>query len=110
MLDIVLEDGFLERVRQIGLKLKQKLAGVVDAYPEAIEGIRGEGLMLGIKCRVSNSDVAAAARASGLLLVPAGDNVVRMLPPLIVGEVEIDEAIDRLEHALDSLAKRAAAE
>jgi acetylornithine/N-succinyldiaminopimelate aminotransferase len=110
VLDIVLEDGFLERVRQIGLKLKQKLAGVVDAYPEMIEGIRGEGLMLGIKCRVPNSDVAAAARASGLLLVPAGDNVVRMLPPLIVGEVEIDEAIDRLEHALDSLAKRAAAE
>ena len=49
--------------------------------------------MLGIKCRIPNGEVAAAARAEGLLLVPAGDNVVRLLPPLIVGEAEVDEAV-----------------
>ena len=49
--------------------------------------------MLGVKCRVPNGEVAAAARAEGLLLVPAGDNVVRLLPPLIIGEADVDEAI-----------------
>ena len=66
--------------------------------------------MLGIKCRIPNGEVAAAARAEGLLLVPAGDNVVRLLPPLIVGEAEVDEAMRRLDAALAGLTRRAAAE
>ncbi len=110
VLDIVLQDGFLERVRRIGLNLKQKLAGLADAHADLVEGIRGEGLMLGLKCRIPNADVAAAARAEGLLLVPAGDNVVRLLPPLIVGETEVDEAMARLDAGLARLAPRAAAE
>jgi acetylornithine/N-succinyldiaminopimelate aminotransferase len=110
VLDIVLQDGFLENVRRIGLNLKQKLAGLADAHSDLVEGIRGEGLLLGLKCRIPNADVAAAARAEGLLLVPAGDNVVRLLPPLIVGEMEIDEAIARLDAGLARLAPRAAAE
>lgn len=110
VLDIVLADGFLEHVRRIGLNLKQKLAAIVDSHPDLVEGIRGEGLMLGIKCRVPNSEVTAAARSEGLLLVPAGDNVVRMLPPLIVGEDEVDAAMQRLDAALGGLTRRAAAE
>ena len=110
VLDVVLADGFLEHVRRTGLNLKQKLAALVDAYPEAVEAIRGEGLMLGLKCRLPNTDVAAAARSEGLLLVPAGDNVVRLLPPLIIGEVEVEEAMQRLDAALDKLTQRAAAE
>jgi acetylornithine/N-succinyldiaminopimelate aminotransferase len=110
VLDVVLADGFLEQVRQTGLKLKQKLAGLIDAHADTVETIRGEGLMLGIKCRVPNTDVAAAARAEGLLVVPAGDNVVRLLPPLIIGEAEIDEAMHRLDEALTGLARQAAAE
>jgi acetylornithine/N-succinyldiaminopimelate aminotransferase len=66
--------------------------------------------MLGIKFRVPSADVAGAARAEGLLLVPAGDNVLRMLPPLIVGEQEVDEAVRRLDCALSGLERRAAAE
>ncbi len=110
VLDVVLEDGFLERVRQTGLLLKQKLAGLVDAHGGVVEAIRGEGLMLGIKCRAPNGDVAAAAREEGLLLVAAGDNVVRLLPALTVGEAEVDEAVARLDRALGRLAKREAAE
>ena len=92
VLDVVLGDGFLEHVRETGIRLKQKLAAVVDSHPDVVEGIRGEGLMLGVKCRVPNGDVVAAARAEGLLLVAAGDNVVRLLPPLIIGDADVDEA------------------
>ena len=110
VLDIVLGEGFLEHVRATGLRLKQKLAAVVDSHQDAVEGIRGEGLMLGVKCRLPNGDVAAAARAEGLLLVPAGDNVVRLLPPLIISEADVDEAVERLDAALSALTRRAAAE
>jgi acetylornithine/N-succinyldiaminopimelate aminotransferase len=110
VLDVVFGEGFFDHVRQVGLKLKQKLAAVADTHASLVEEIRGDGLMLGIKCRVPNTDVAAAARAEGLLLVTAGDNVVRLLPPLIVGEAEVDEAIRRLDSALTALTRRAAAE
>jgi acetylornithine/N-succinyldiaminopimelate aminotransferase len=110
VLDIVLDESFLDHVRRIGLRLKQKLAAVADAHADTVEEIRGEGLMLGVKCRVPNTEVAAAARAEGLLVVPAGDNVVRLLPPLIVGEAEVEEAMQRLDAALGALARPAAAE
>jgi acetylornithine/N-succinyldiaminopimelate aminotransferase len=110
VLDVVLEDGFLERVRNVGLKLKQSLGSVVDAHPGLVEGIRGEGLMLGIKCRVPNGEIAAAARAEGLLVVAAGDNVIRLLPPLIIGDQEVAEAVRRLDAALTVMTRQAAAE
>jgi acetylornithine/N-succinyldiaminopimelate aminotransferase len=110
VLDIILADGFLERVRGVGLKLKQQLAGVVDAHPELLEGMRGEGLMLALKCRIPNTEIVAAARSEGLLLATAGDNVVRLLPPLIIGDADVDEATARLDRALTGLARRAAAE
>jgi acetylornithine/N-succinyldiaminopimelate aminotransferase len=109
VLDVILADGFLEHVRQTGLRLKQKLAAVADSHPRVVEEIRGEGLMLGVKCRVPNGDVAAAAREEGLLLVPAGDNVVRLLPPLTVGDSEVDDCLERLDKALSSLTERHAA-
>ena len=101
VLDIILADGFLDHVRQTGLRLKQKLASVADAHPDVVEEIRGDGLMLGIKCRVPNSDVIAAARSEQLLLVAAGENVARLLPPLIIEDADVDEAIERLDRALD---------
>ena len=110
VLDVVLAEGFLEHVRRMGLLLKQKLAAIADAHATLIEEIRGEGLMLGIKCRVANADVATAARAEGLLLVPAGENVLRLLPPLIISEADIEEGMRRLDAALVSLTQRAAAE
>ncbi len=110
VLDVVLAESFLEAVRQTGLKLKQKLASLADEHRAVVEEIRGEGLMLGIKCRVPNTDVIAAARAEGLLLVGAGDNVARLLPPLVIGDADLDEGVRRLDSALGSLVSRAAAE
>ncbi|MBL8589183.1 MAG: aspartate aminotransferase family protein [Methylobacteriaceae bacterium] len=99
VLDIVLADGFLDNVRKVSLLLKQRLAELKDRHPAVIEEIRGEGLMTGLKTRVPNTDFAAAARAEHLLSIPAGDNVVRLLPPLVIGEAEALEAVRRLEAA-----------
>ena len=99
VLDIVLAPGFLERVAQAGLALKQRLAELKDRHPSIISEIRGEGLMMGIKTRVPNSDLVAAGRAEHVLTIAAGDNVVRLLPPLIVSDDEIREAVHRLDKA-----------
>jgi acetylornithine/N-succinyldiaminopimelate aminotransferase len=99
VLDVVLAPGFLDHVRQTGLLLKQRLAELQDKHPKIVELVRGEGLMLGVKLRVNNGDFAAAARAEHLLVIPAGDNVVRLLPPLVITEDEALEAVKRLDAA-----------
>ncbi|MDJ1463874.1 aspartate aminotransferase family protein [Nitratireductor sp. GZWM139] len=99
VLDVVLEDGFLENIAARGLQLKQGLAAVADEFPDVIEGIRGEGLMIGIKCKVQNLRLLEALRDRKMLVVPAGDNVLRLLPPLIVTEDEIREAVKRIHDA-----------
>ncbi|WP_373236483.1 aspartate aminotransferase family protein [Cohaesibacter celericrescens] len=100
VLDVVLEEGFLPQVAQTGLILKQRLAGLVDSFPDLIEGIRGRGLLLGLKLSFPPAELLSACRAEGLLTVPAGDNVLRILPPLTVGQAEIDFALHALEQAL----------
>jgi len=111
VLDVVLEDGFLERVREAALKLSQKLAMLADEHSTIIEEVRGQGLMLGLKCRVPNTDLVAALGDQHMLVVGAGDNVVRLLPPLIVSDEELDEAVDKISAACTRLetetAKRA---
>jgi acetylornithine/N-succinyldiaminopimelate aminotransferase len=97
VLDVVLEDGFLEHVRRVGLYLKQRLAGVADAHPRVIDEVRGEGLLVGLHCVPPNKEVLASLREAGLLAIGAGDNVIRILPPLIATEADIDEAIARME-------------
>jgi acetylornithine/N-succinyldiaminopimelate aminotransferase len=110
VLDEVLKPGFLEAVRQRGLRLKQALAELIDTYPHVLEEVRGDGLMLGLKCRLPVGDVIAAFVREGLLAVPAGDNVVRILPPLIVAEEDIAAGLERMRRAMASLpANRAAA-
>jgi len=104
VVEIVQSPGFLEHVRQMGLYIKQRLAGVVDAHPELVGEVRGEGLLVGVRCIVPVGDVVAAMRDQDLLGVPAGENVIRLIPPLIVSEAEIDEAINRFDRALATLA------
>ncbi len=99
VLDVVLAPGFLENVERLGLLAKQKLAGLADAHPKIIEEVRGQGLLLGLKLRVPPGDFAALAREQRLLSIPAGDNVLRLLPPLTVSDAELDEALRRLEAA-----------
>ena len=103
VLDIVLAPGFIERVAQLGLIMRQKLAELRDHHPQIIEEVRGEGLMMGLKLKVTPSAFAAAARAERLLTIPAGDDVVRLLPPLIVSDEELTEGLRRLDRACRSL-------
>jgi acetylornithine/N-succinyldiaminopimelate aminotransferase len=109
VLDVVLAPGFLERVQRVSLLLKQSLAGLVDSHPEVFELVRGEGLMVGVKCRVPVGEMVTAARAAGLLTVTAGDNTMRLLPPLVIGDEEVDAALERLETAAAKVAAARAA-
>lgn len=103
VLDVVLEEGFLERVRDVALVLRQGLASLADRFPDIIEDVRGEGLMLGIKAKVPSADLLKAVRAEHMLLVPAGDNVLRLLPPLITTAEEAREGLTRIERAAEKL-------
>ena len=110
VLDVVLERGFLDRVKAAGLGFKQRLAELQDRYPGIIAEIRGDGLMLGLRCAVPNGDLVAAARARHVLVIAAGDNVVRLLPPLVISDDEIADAVRRLDAACaDIEARRAVA-
>ncbi|MGD9501928.1 MAG: aspartate aminotransferase family protein [Methyloceanibacter sp.] len=110
VLDVVLADGFLDNVATMGLRLKQRLAALADEHDEIIEDVRGQGLMLGLKCKVPNQMLLEALRAEKLLTVQAGDNVVRFLPPLIVTEAEIDQACAKLDAACATLKSGALAQ
>ncbi|WP_114007661.1 aspartate aminotransferase family protein [Cohaesibacter intestini] len=108
VLDVVLEDGFLDHVRQAGLLLKQKLAALKDSFPEQVVEVRGRGLHLGLKLTMPPVELLAACRAEGLLAVPAGDNVLRIMPPLTVSQDEIEFAVKALENALQTCAAHGA--
>jgi acetylornithine/N-succinyldiaminopimelate aminotransferase len=103
VLDVLLEPGFLERVKLLGLSMRQRLAALQDAHPDLISEVRGEGLMLGLKLTQPNTEFVAAARRHHLLVIAAGDNVVRLLPPLVISEAEIAEGCKRLEAACADL-------
>jgi acetylornithine/N-succinyldiaminopimelate aminotransferase len=106
VLDVVLADGFLDHVRHCGLLLKQRLAEIKDRYPSVIAEVRGEGLLVGLRAVVPNGELVDELRAEKMITVAAGDNVVRLLPPLIVTEAEIAEAVRRLERACARLTER----
>jgi acetylornithine/N-succinyldiaminopimelate aminotransferase len=99
VLDVMLAPGFLGRVRRTALLFKQRLAEIKDRYPSLIAEVRGEGLLIGLRALVPAGQLVDALRAEKMITVPSGDNVVRLLPPLIVGEQEIAEAIARLDRA-----------
>ncbi|WP_417600837.1 aspartate aminotransferase family protein [Pararhodobacter oceanensis] len=96
---IISDPVFLYEVNRKAGLLRQKLEGLVAAHPDAFEEVRGSGLMLGIKCRAPNTELVLAARDAGLLLVPAADNVLRLLPALTISDDEIGEAVTRLDAA-----------
>ena len=96
VLDVVLADGFLDEVNRKALLMKQGLASIADEFPAVIAEIRGSGLLIGIRCKVPNATFNAALREEKLLGVPAGDNVIRLLPALTVSDADIREALDRI--------------
>lgn len=103
VLDIVLADDFLPHVRDVALVFRQGLAALKDRFPDVIEEIRGEGLMLGIKAKVPSAELLKAMRAEHMLGVPAGDNVIRLLPPLTTTAEEAREGLHRIELAAERL-------
>ncbi len=96
VLDIVLAPDFLLHVQKVANFARQQLAGLVAAHPKVFEDVRGEGLMLGLKMRVPNTEFVSRLFAHKMLAVGAGDNVVRLLPPLVIGEDEVREALTLL--------------
>lgn len=97
VLDVLLEDGFLKGVEKKGQILWDRLSEVVGRYPDVYESVRGAGLMIGIKCVVPAGDIVVAFQKAGMLTVPAGENVARLLPPLNIDESHIDQALDIID-------------
>jgi acetylornithine/N-succinyldiaminopimelate aminotransferase len=99
VLDVVMADGFLERVRKTALLLKQRLAELKDRHTSVIAEVRGEGLLIGLRMFTQASEMVDELRAEKMITVAAGDNVVRLLPPLIIGEKETKEAVGCIDRA-----------
>ena len=104
-LDVIAADGFLDRVRKNSLVLKQRLAELKDRHASVIAEVRGEGLLIGLRMVPPASEMVDELRNEKMITVAAGDNVVRLLPPLIIGENEIAEAFARIDRACAQLAK-----
>lgn len=103
VMEIVANEAFLAEVNRKAALFRQKLEGLVASHPEVFESVRGQGLMLGLKCKAAPADLVQAGYAQHLLTVPAADNVLRLLPPLNITDEDIAEAITRLDKAAESL-------
>ncbi|MBV0891844.1 aspartate aminotransferase family protein [Paracoccus sp. Z118] len=99
VMDIIAAPEFLAEVNRKAGLLRQKLEGLVAGHPDVFDSVRGQGLMLGLKCRVSPSELVEAGYAERLLTVPAADDTLRLLPPLNITDDEIAEAVTRLDRA-----------
>ena len=99
VLDVILAEGFLEGVEARAKELRQGLESLAGRHPGILAEVRGAGLMLGLRCEVPNGEMVARLRDGGLLTVPAAENVVRILPPLVIEQSHIEEALGILEQA-----------
>jgi acetylornithine/N-succinyldiaminopimelate aminotransferase len=97
VLDVMLEPGFLDQVNRVAGLLRQRLEGVVGTHPRIFAEQRGKGLLTGLRCHVPNTEMVEKLRHAGLITVAAGENVVRLLPPLIIDERQVAEATQILE-------------
>ena len=103
VLEIINDQKFLNKVKDKSLLLKQKLAYLLDQHPDIFEEIRGKGLMMGLKCKILNTDLVNAGYQKGLITVPGGDNTIRLLPPLNITNKEIDLAVTMLDECAKHL-------
>ncbi len=103
VMEIIADPAFLAEVNRKGALFRQKLEGLVAAHPGVFEGVRGQGLMLGLKCKVAPVDVVKAGYDAHVLTVAAADDTLRLLPPLTISDEEIDEALRRLDAAASAL-------
>jgi len=105
VLDVVLAPGFLDRVRRTAILFKQRLAELKDRHPAVIAEVRGEGLLLGLRALTPSAELVDELRAEKLLTAASGENVVRLLPPLIIGQAEIAEAVAMIDRACTRIAR-----
>ena len=108
VLDVILAPGFMENVQKVAGEFRTGLEDIVARYPTLYEDARGTGLMLGLKCKIANGDVVAELMLNGLLSVPAGDNVVRFVPPLIITSDDAKAALTIIDASSRELAEDAA--
>ena len=107
VMDIVADDAFLAEVNRKASLMRQRLEGLVATHPDVFESVRGTGLMLGLKCVAVNMDVVNAGYDHNLLVVPAADNVIRLLPALNIPDTDIATAIEKLDAAATQVARNA---
>ncbi|MEM6729203.1 MAG: aspartate aminotransferase family protein [Pseudomonadota bacterium] len=103
VMEIVADGDFLADVSRKAARFRQGLEGLVASHPAVFEAVKGEGLMLGLKCRVPMAEFVAAGLAAEVLTVGAADNTVRLLPALNIPDADIDAALARLDQAAESL-------
>ena len=103
VMEIISDDAFLAEVNRKAALFRQGLESLVASHPNLFEAVRGEGLILGLKCKATNTDIVKAGYAQHILTVPAADNVIRLLPPLNIPDADIAEALTRLDAAAQSL-------
>ena len=110
VMDTVANEEFLARVRETGARLKSRLEQFIGNYPDLFDFVRGEGLMLGLRMKVESRPFFVHLRDNHqLLTVAAGDQTLRVLPPLVIGDAEIDEFMDKLSAGAASYQPEAAA-
>jgi len=100
VLDVMLAPGFLDDVQRKARLLWEKLEAAVAEYPQVAEEVRGMGLIVGLKAAVPNQELQAAFMAEGLLTITAGENVVRLVPPLVLTDTDIEEGIGMIRRGL----------
>lgn len=103
VLDIMLEDGFFEHVQGVTKTLMAGLRSLQQKYPALITDVRGLGLMIGVECTVKTRPLIAKALELGLVLAPSGENIIRLLPPLIIDECHITEALAKLDQLFSEI-------
>ena len=103
VMEIIADDAFLAQVNRKAGLFRQKLEGLIAAHPDVFEGVRGSGLMMGLKCKALNTDIVKAGYAQGVLTVPAADNVIRLLPSLNISDEDIGIAVAKLDAAASQL-------
>ena len=108
VLDVILADGFMDQMNSVADYLRAGLEKLVAAHSGVFTEIRGMGLLLGLKCAVPNGDVQTEAMNQGLLTVAAGENVLRLLPPLVITRADCDEALTMLDKTAQALTMEAA--
>ena len=107
VVDEITKDGVLDDINHRAGFLRQRLEGIVAAHPDIFESVRGNGFMIGVKCKIPSLEVVNAGYDAQLLTVPGGDNVIRILPSLLISEDEISEGLARLDKAATALEAKA---